>query len=415
MLAKRTRINLICVVVIITVFSQITTIDRFSRPAMYASWVFLLAVGLIANHFRIRLLTQSKHYILMIVCYVVYCIICSILGGEHLNSGYMRLLPIPLLIMIVADLFWQDYDEWSIRRIAIIYTLSVLIFSIWIHYTFFASYSSWLSFRGGYLFSTKNSAAQTISPAIYMIFFLIIPKENNNKNKLRFVWYLIVLYLLFILGLSQARTSLLGLTVSLTLYAFRYSKRRLQWIIALLAVGFIAMQFSVVRGFVQKVFNVQKYADADLNTITSGRVAQYTKAARAFFESPIIGHGKWYVDCSFLSILTESGIIGFLIVEPLWVSKIITNIRSPWYDRNHIGRNKRDFIVLLTAFYFVESCFEAYPPFGPGVTSFGFWFFCEMIMCYGMNNSKSINGVWQGDKERNGQVIPRDTMIYADP
>jgi len=387
MSSKHMRINSICIVIIITVFSQITDVDRFFRPAMYLGWIVLLGIGLITNNFKIKFFKQAKEYLILFGIYIIYCAVCSCFGGSHLQSGYMSLLPIPLLIMLVADLFCQDFDEESIRRIAIIYTLSVLVFSVWIHFTYFASYSNWLSFMGGYLFQTKNSAAQTISPAIYMIFFIIVSKENAEKKKIQYLWYVIALYFLILLGLCQARTSLLGLSVSLLIYALKYSKKQLQWLGGILVVAFIAMQFSSVQVFVEKIFNLRKYAGADLNTISSGRVNQYSSAIRAFIESPVIGQGKWYVDCSYLSILTESGIIGFLIIEPIWIGKIITNRRGYWYSRTQIGDEKRNFIVLLTVFYIIESVLEAYPPFGPGVTSFGFWFFCEMIMCYGMNKS----------------------------
>lgn len=385
MSSRNLRINLLCILIAITIFSQITSIDKFFRPAMYAGWVLLLGVGVISNHFKIKLFSTLKLYAGLFITYVLYCAICTVLyGTTHLQSGYMSLLPIPLLIMLVADLFRRDFDEKSIRKLAVFYTLSVLVFSIWIHFTYFASYSNWLSFRGGYLFQTKNSAAQTISPAIYMIFFIIVTKENAG-NKAKFLWYLIALYFLIVLGLCQARTSLLGLSLSLLIYALKYSRKKLQWLGGILVIALIAMQFSSVQVFVEKIFNIRKYAGADLNTISSGRVNQYIAAIRAFVDSPIIGQGKWYVDCSYLSILTESGIVGFLIIEPIWISKIHNNYKGYWYSREAVGNDKRNFVVLLTVFYIVESLLEAYPPFGPGVTSFGFWFFCEMIMCYGMN------------------------------
>lgn len=395
MTGKNVRVNLICLVIIITIFSQITTIDTFFRPAMYASWVLLLAVGFFTNNFRIRFSSALKQYIILFAIYVMYCATCSLLGNNHLQSGYMSLLPIPLVIMMVANLFGKDFDDYSITKIAKVYTIAVLIFAIWIHYTYFASYSNWLSFSGGYLFYTKNSAAQTISPAIYMIFFIINSENKESEKKKHIFWYAIVGYLVILLGLCQARTSLLGLAVSLLVYALRYSKKKIQWVAGVLVLAFIAIQIPTVQIFVEKVFNIQKYAGADLNTISSGRVNQYANAVKAFIDSPIIGKGKWYVDCSYLSILTESGVIGFLIIEPIWISKISYNHRGYWYNREIIGESKRNFIVLITVFYIVESLLEAYPPFGPGVTSFSFWFFCEMIMYYGMNtgDSKKMNAL----------------------
>lgn len=384
---RRFHINAISLVVIITILSQITDIDGIFRPAMYIGWIALLALGVVASGFRMRISPCVKVYLSSFAAYYTFCFICSAFGQPHLSSRYLNILPIPLLVMIVAGLFSKDFDAESLRKISVTYVIASLVFGIWIHYTYFASYSSWLSYRAGYLFETKNSAAQTISTAVYMIFFIVVNDESKNRKK--YIWYVIAVYLIILLGICQARTSLLGIAVSLLVYALRYSKKQLQWIAGILVVGLIAIQIPAVQTFISKVFEFNKYLNADLNTISSGRWNGYIKAIAAFREKPIIGQGNWYIDNSYLSILTESGIIGFLLIETIWIKRIRSNYKEPALKGDIIGTNLRNFVLLLTIFYFIESLLEAFPPFGPGVTCFGYWFMCEAIYGFGLNK---ING-----------------------
>ena len=52
----------------------------------------------------------------------------------------------------------------------------------------------------------------------------------------------------------------------------------------------------------------------------------------------------------------------------MWITRAVSNftVRS--------GLNLDAFLMCLTMFYFIESALEGYPPFGPGVSSFMFWF-----------------------------------------
>lgn len=384
---RRFHINAISLVVIITIFSQITDIDGIFRPAMYIGWIALLALGVMTSGFRVRISPCVKVYLAFFAAYYAFCFICSAFGQPHLSSRYLNILPIPLLVMVVAGLFSKDFDAESLRKISVTYVIASLIFGIWIHYTYFASYSSWLSYRAGYLFETKNSAAQTISTAVYMIFFIVV--NDESKNRKRYIWYGIAAYLIILLGICQARTSLLGIAVSLLVYALRYSKKQLQWIAGILVVGLIAIQIPAIQTFVAKVFELNKYVNADLNTISSGRWNGYIKAISAFRENPFIGQGNWYIDNSYLSILTESGIIGFFLIETIWIKRIRTNYKEPALQANAVGANLRNFVILLTIFYFIESLLEAFPPFGPGVTCFGYWFMCEAIYGFGVNTNSS--------------------------
>ena len=74
------------------------------------------------------------------------------------------------------------------------------------------------------------------------------------------------------------------------------------------------------------------------------------------------------MDLSYLLILAESGIIGFLLIENIWIRRIGGN-----FIHSITSFSKRHFLDSLTIFYIVESILEGYPPFGPSSSSFLFW------------------------------------------
>lgn len=52
----------------------------------------------------------------------------------------------------------------------------------------------------------------------------------------------------------------------------------------------------------------------------------------------------------------------------MWITRAVSNFKAG------SGLNSDAFLMCLTMFYFIESVLEGYPPFGPGVSSFMFWF-----------------------------------------
>ena len=94
-------------------------------------------------------------------------------------------------------------------------------------------------------------------------------------------------------------------------------------------------------------------------------------------ESSLIGTGKYYVDSLYINVLTENGVIGALIIYIIWGLRISRNfVVNRQY--NAVPYVRKDMIMCLTIFFFIESVLEGYPPFGPGVSSFMFWLLCSL-------------------------------------
>ena len=97
-----------------------------------------------------------------------------------------------------------------------------------------------------------------------------------------------------------------------------------------------------------------------------------------------MGTGHYRVDDLYLCILSDVGLIGFVPIISLWIVRIAKNISA-------YHKNKTPFtscVLCLTVFYFGESLFEAYPPFGPGVCAFMFWVVCAFLDARGEHQWK---------------------------
>lgn len=362
-LTNKWIIRLLQTVILISFFSQIEEVEAVFRPLMYGSWILLFVFSIVYRKGKLQLSKFTVIFIVSFMFFFSYCVICSMFGTAHLQSGYLRTLLVPLLVVITADELSPAFDENNLILVLKTYILSATALAIWIHIHFFFSFSAWIDAQS-YLFAQKNSAAQIWGSAILLIAFFIRPKSKIGKV----FWIVIGAYLLYVLGLSQCRTAILALVISVVLYFLFVGKYKIIWAGVLVALIIVAVRVPIVHQFVEKALMLNRYEDADIDRFSSGRITLYKEAFQAFKRSPVIGQGDWYVDNSYLMILTGSGIIGFILIEIIWVRRAIGNFFGKAIDkRSHV------FLIFITIFYLVESFLEGYPPFGPGVASFMFW------------------------------------------
>ena len=354
--------------VVFSVFSQIDSVERFARPGMYIMWIITLVLGCYKNRGKLRMDGFSKRFLLAYITFYLLCMVTGIFDEKHFSANYIRVLLIPLFVTFAGSMF-ADLDEKLFDRMGKLYLISSVIFALWVQRTYIPSYSSWLNTRM-YLFQEKNSAGQIWVAAI-LISVLLLKYKNISE---RIIVYIACGYLLIMTGICQCRTALLGLGVAIISFVIYRSKKKLRWIIVIIIFVIITWSIPVTRRFIEQAFFLNKYTGADLNTFSSGRLVKYEKALSFFVTSPLVGVGKYYVDSSFILILTESGVFGFLIIEWIWITKIIQNFKfRGQYE-------ERVFLFMITIFYIVESILEGYPPFGPGVSSFMFWFVGSILI-----------------------------------
>ena len=354
--------------VVFSVFSQLEVVEQFARPAMYAMWIIALIMGVAKHQGKLLLKDFLLRFLFAYILFAGLCVVSGFLDRNHLSSNYLRILLVPFLVTLTGDLYSdEENDYWN--RIGKIYLICSVIFAIWVQKTYFPTYAFWLKSKV-YLFAQKNSAAQIWVSAVLVTAFLI---EYRSKFE-KILIYLACVYLLFVTGISQCRTAILGIGVSILAFSITRAQKKGRWILVLAFALIAAWRIPAFHRFVEQALFLNKYEGADLNTFSSGRLSLYQMAFRKFLSSPIIGVGKYYVDCSYLMILVESGILGFLLVEWIWVNKIILCFR---YNGEH---RRSAFLFMMTVFYFVESLLEGNPPFGPGVSSFMYWLVSSVLI-----------------------------------
>ena len=353
----------IVITTIVTILSQIKIFGNFIRILMIACWVILFFLLLASNKKRIKISPFNRIFIVCYSMFIIFCLFCGLIGFSHFSNNYLHIMIIPLLISIIGNNLVVNKKKELVLSILKFYSLTAFIFAIYVNYTYFSSYSNWLA-ELQYVFDDKNSAGQIWSMAIIAIVFYIVKNEQK-----KFLWYGIALYLLIVLGLSQCRTAILALALIAILYTFKYAKYKIIFIIKAIIILVIAFNVPIIYNYLEHIFLLSIYKNATLNDFSSGRLFLYQLAVKEFIKNPIIGTGKWYVDCSYLDILTESGCIGFFIIEMIWSNRIIKNIK---FMRSSINHSEKTFIFAITIFYLVTSLLEAYPPFGPGASSFCF-------------------------------------------
>lgn len=354
--------------VIFSVFSQIESIERITRPGMYAIWAVAIVYGGIKYHGNLPITRFSQGFIVAYMLFLVLCAFTGLLNSRHLSANYIRVLIVPLLVTIAGDMYADEQKE-LFNRLGKVYLICAVVFALWVQKTYFPSYTSWLNTKI-YLFQEKNSAGQIWVAAIFISIMLI---EYKNRFQ-QVLAYIACFYLLIMTGMSQCRTALLGVAVAVIAFAVYRAKHKGRWIIFILVVAATIWFIPVTRAFIEQALFLNKYAGADLNTFSSGRIGRYETAFQDILSSPLIGAGKYYVDCSYILITAESGILGFILIEWIWFKKIGMCYRFQGEP------GEQAFLFVMATFYIFESILEGYPPFGPGVSSFMFWFMSSVLI-----------------------------------
>ena len=207
--------------VITSVLSQIGALGAIFRPAMYTIWLVVIAIGLIDQKLKIELTSFAYKYVKLYPIWLIICMVAAIFGENHLSGNYLRIVLVPALVTITANLYKDDMTPQIILSLRKVYVICALCFAAWVHMTYFPSYLSWLRMNV-YAYAQKNSAAQIWCSSILIVAFVIKPKTKLG----RFLWYSVAAYLLVISALSQCRTALWAIGFAGLVYVIKYTRYR---------------------------------------------------------------------------------------------------------------------------------------------------------------------------------------------
>ncbi len=355
----------------ISIFSQIQVNNSLLRYSMYFFWIVLLGRCLIDNKNNLWISANTKVFFFNYVTLLIIAITYSILfDTEHYLGNYLQVMRIPLLVSIIGNCI--PNNKRIITDVAKVYISCAVVFALYVQINYVSSYSSWLT-RQTYAFAPKNSAAQIWGSAI-LLSILVIDKRKLSS----IVWLCFDAYLMILICLCQCRTAILAMAVVSAYYFYRYVTNKARWFILVVVGAFIVLSDERIVQFINQSLLITKYRGTGINAFSSGRIDLWIHAFDDFMNHPILGIGRYYVDCSYLSILAETGIVGFCLIEAIWVKRARSNMKNK-QDFSEEEALLRKCVALLTVFYFIESLLEGYPPFGPGVCSCIFWLLSSMV------------------------------------
>lgn len=353
------KIDIIYVAILLTVLSQIRSLSPFLRPFMFITWIILFGDCLFQYKNELYLSKTVRTFLVMYFFFIVFKLSCSFFNSLHIEGNYLKIMLIPLLVSIVGN----NTNNEKLRMYKKIYIISAFCLALWVNIVYFPSYTQWLK-TSTYVYTSKNSAAQIWGSAILLLF-----EEYRGKNiKVKICIIILAIYLLLLCGMCRCRTAILALLVISLIYVLKGCSLKKLLFVCLSVIIFY--HIPAVQSFFEQAFLLKKYAGADLNTFSSDRIQQWEKALNVFKDNIIIGYGMYYTDCSYISILAENGMVGFVLIESIWLTRVVENYKH--------SRGNSFFVMAITIFYLVESALEGFPPFGPGACSFMFWLLSSM-------------------------------------
>lgn len=317
--------------------------------------------------------------IFLFLSFLIYGTACSLFAIVFQEMGYVT----GLLILFAKILFVymagialavDGVNASSFKPVIVSYVIVSLLYAVWVQANYIPSLSAWMGSEE-YLFPGKNSFGQIAGVAVCLIALLPASRRWMSIAKIPVAGYLIIL-----IAMAQCRTALVACFCAAVAYLAYHRKWKLLVAIAL-ALAAIVILVPGLRPFVAHTFLLDKYENASLNTMSSGRLELWSQALAEFSKSPIAGTGDYYVDNMYLNVLANSGIVGFVVFACGFIARLAINGK-----RAHelMGRGAwasafANILLTLSVFYFVESLMEGFPPYGPGTCSFMFWMICGYV------------------------------------
>ena len=358
----------------VTVLAQIE--PRFAAVYMVL-WPILVLYLLVFNKERARFSGMPFVVMFTTVILVVYCSACFLCSGETgYLTGFCQLYLKCVLMYLIGFLLFSDVQRTGIWKVALLaYVAASFAYAIWAVEQYFPGFGAWLSTME-YLFASKNSFGQIVGVAAIVLVVFALECQSQGKKIAAFT---MAVFLACSMLLMQCRTALLA--GCLALVYLLWSKKRRTVLFVLAAVFLVCLALvPELQDVVTHALLLDKYAGADMNTLSHGRIGFWDAALDATDGHEMFGVGDYYVDSMYIDVYVNLGFVGFVLVMGVWVARVLVNVRRGARMRRYGEASVLPgTVACLTVFYLVESLFEGYPPFGPGTCSFVFWMLCGYL------------------------------------
>lgn len=364
---------------VITVFSQFSEHDLLMvyGPLWLAVAFFSLNKG--GSVARI-----GQFGTLFFLGYIAFGLICMLFFFQTGVLGYMSNLflcftKIVLMYFVGMALSSLLLSVKQLRCLAYIYILSSVIYAVWVQVNYMPSFQSWLSSEL-YLFGQKNSFGQIAGVAVVLA--VLLPKHSVKERIFAFAS---ALYLFSMIAGVQCRSAMIACIASLTVWLLLKKKYKVLGF-GLFVCMIVLMAVPQIQPIVRHIFFLDKYSDASLNSMSSGRLDLWDDALHMINANAMQGVGDYYVDNFYLNVIANVGLVAGCLLIALIIIRLVYNfglvMRLEQAREGFNSIHYRVFAMLcgvLAVFYLVESAFEALPPIGPGACSFLFWIACGYV------------------------------------
>ena len=330
-------------------------------------WVLLFPISLLKNGFK---MFDRKIVNLWIIfgAFNIFIFVCQIMnvgidyyefGGDAYN------IFISFLILTVSYGLALNVD---IKKYIPIIAFSIVLFSFILSYYIYVDYIAKSNITDiEYAYSAKNSSGQILLGGALIGAILWMPK----KNWLKLPYMAMILFLILIVFMLKSRATLAGFAFVVFSLILKSKKKSLR-IALVLSVAVLILVIALNQTAYDVIVNSIIYGGRkgdDMDSVSSGRLTFIHYALMKIDDSPIIGNGVYYVDCMPINIIVQYGFLGGVFIA----SMLLMLYRR--VKKMSVNGEFGLIVYLLFMVYMINSLFEAYTPFGPGMKCFELWAF----------------------------------------
>lgn len=345
-------------------------------------WVLLFPILLLKNGHKMFDRNIVNLWVIF-GAFNIFIFVCQIMnvgidyyefGGDAYN------IFISFLILTVSYGLSLNVD---IKKYIPIIVFSIVLFSFILSYYIYVDYIAKSNITDiEYAYSAKNSSGQILLGGVLIGTILWMP----NKYWLKLPYVAMMLFTILVMFMLKSRATLVGFAF-VVLYLIVKSKKKSLKVALVLSVSVLILVIVLNQTAYNVIVNSIIYGGRDgydMDSVSSGRLTFIHYALMKINDSPIIGNGTYYVDCMPINIIVQYGFLGGIFIASMLlmlyrrVKKMLVN--------GELGI----VVYLLFMVYMINSLFEAYTPFGPGMKCFELWAFLGIALAEQKRNCENL-------------------------
>lgn len=354
---------LLSITILASLMSQVPLILEMGYDVYFKAVWFVPFIIFLFHHSKTMTEPPMMFMYIAVGTMTAYCAIMDAVSLEKYLNVDIYNMWISMMVAATSYSIYRHYgSDGMLRDIAVCSIISSLVLCYVLQTQYFVDYD--LMDRV-FAFNAKNSMGQILlNCAIVIVLFPI-----SRIMLFRFVQWFTIVPIVVMLFMLKSRSTLVGFFFVVFYMILQSRDKRIRWLTLAVVLAFIIYLLSNAEAFNTIVYGILMAGRDvnDVNEVSSERIQTISEALEIIPDNILFGVGNKYVDCMPISMMLQFGFIGFVIV--------ITYIGILF--RKIVKLDLQNNIHLATFLIFVamvlNSLFEAWPPFGPGVKCFMLW------------------------------------------